>query len=254
MWTSIASKETIVVAAAAVLAGVMLRMHFNTRRPGFILPSVALVILYIFKPHYLAAVVFVLLGSWLCARVRQPAFLVTMGGLASLLLLYLMRNVVDELAFSVQRLMFASEIGRSGRAEKLLVDKYDVFWKAPEGMFQAFMGPSLTEIMVSPLALVTFIESGLILFVLMLALAVKFHRIPAYNFLLGIFTIFWLMFPNYPFGIVNIGTAIRYRSGWIIFVFAIIAALMSREAYFAWRPRRGAGPRSSQDGELSRSK
>jgi hypothetical protein len=230
IWTSIASKEAIVAGALAVLSGFLLRMYYGKKKT-FFLPIVALVTLFLFKPHYLIALAFGVFGTWLCYRVKQKTFLALLGGMFSISLLYLVRDKVDALSFGVQRLFLVTLQGGSSRNEAFFVDKYDVFLKAPLGMFQSFIGPGLADITLSPLNMITFVESMVLLGLLVFLFASRVMSIPAYNFMLGWFVMFWILFPNYPFGIMNVGTAIRYRSGWIILIFAIIAGLMTRSAY-----------------------
>jgi hypothetical protein len=234
IWTSIASKEAIVAGALAVLSGFLLRMYYGKPKTVF-LPLVAFFLMFLFKPHYLIALAFGIFGTLICYRVKQKSFLALVGGLFSFSLLYLVRDKIDALSFGVQRLFLITFQGGSSRNEAFFVDKYDVFLKAPLGMFQSFMGPSLADLTKSPLNIVTFTES-LILLVLLVFLVVSRIRImPAYNFILGGFVLFWIIFPNYPFGIMNVGTAIRYRAGWIILLFAIVAGLMTHAANSARR-------------------
>jgi hypothetical protein len=230
IWTSIASKEAIVAGALAILSGFLLRMYYGKPKTVF-LPLVALATLFLFKPHYLIALAFGVFGTWLCYHVRQKTFFALVGGMFSISLLYLVRDKVDALSFGVQRLFLVTFQGGSSRSEAFFVDKYDVFLKAPLGMFQSFIGPSLSDITLSPLNMITFVESMVLLALLVLLFTSRIKRIPAYNFVLGWFVMFWIVFPNYPFGIMNVGTAIRYRSGWIILIFAIIAGLMTHSAY-----------------------
>jgi len=243
LWSSIASKEAIVVFAMGILCGYLLRMYRNDTGFG-LLPIAALLVVFLFKPHFLAPLAFALVGTWLCFRVRRKAFLALIGGLASLVLLYMIRDMADETAFAVQRLLFIEAgFGRSSRLEPFLVDQYDLFLKAPLGMFLAFFGPKLTEIFVSPLALITFIESTTLTAFLFFLFAYRMMSLPVYSLIIGGFTLFWIMFPNYMFGVSNIGTAIRYRTGWLILIFAIVAVLMSRDLFLRWQAQ-SQGPQS----------
>jgi hypothetical protein len=232
IWTSIASKEAIVAGALGILSGFLLRMYYGKRRSIFF-PLMATVVLFLFKPHYLIALAFGIIGTWLCRHVRQKAFLALVGGMFSISLLYLIRDQIDALSFGVQRLFLVTFQGGSSRSEPFFVEKYDVFFKAPEGMFQSFMGPSLADLTKSPLNIVTFSESLFLLGLLVLLVASRIRVMPAYNFILSGFVLFWIVFPNYPFGIMNVGTAVRYRAGWIILLFAVVAGLMTRAANVA---------------------
>ncbi len=126
--------------------------------------------------------------------------------------------------------------------EPFFVDRYDVFLKAPEGMFLAFVGPTLAEVATTPLHLITFLESMFLVAVLAYFVVRRLPSLPIYSVIMGFFITFWVMFPNYPLGVMNPGTAIRYRTGWIIPVIVVIAFLLSRELYVSWR---GGTARSS---------
>jgi hypothetical protein len=233
IWTSMASKEAIVASAMAILSGVLLRMYSHRAHFG-VLPIFATVTLYIYKPHYLIAILFGVVGTWICSKVQQKALVALTGGLFSILLLYLLRDKVDELAFGVQRLFMVTQLGASSRLEPFFIEQYDVFTKAPLGMFRAFMGPELIDIFRSPLSLITYAESTMMLLFLVVLVASQFRSLPIYNLLMALFVMFWIIFPNYPLGIMNIGTAIRYRSGWIILIIAAIVGLMTRKSYQGW--------------------
>jgi hypothetical protein len=236
IWTSIASKEAIVAGALAVVCGYLLRIYFD--KPRFpLLPVIAAIIVYIYKPHYLVALSFGFIGSWLCSHVKQKAFLALTGGFMSLSGLYILRDEIDRISFGVQRLFLITTQGGSSQSEPFFIDKYDVFLKAPLGMFKAFMGPGLADLSGSVLNIITFAESVALLTFLVLLVVSRLKIMPAYNFIIGSFVIFWILFPNYPFGIMNVGSAVRYRSGWIILVFTAIVGLMSRQAYFSWSRR-----------------
>jgi hypothetical protein len=240
VWTSIASKEAIVVAAMAILSGYLLRIYSGRNLPDvLVLASVAIVALY--KPYYLAAIAYALAAAWICGKVSQKSLVALVGGLVSLFLLYLLRDTVDGLANSVQRLMFAAPLGGSSRFEPFFVEQYDVFYKALPGMALAFVGPTASEILRTPLNVVVFIESTGLILVLLAILLRRLHALPVYSLVVGIFTMFWIMFPSYPFGVINVGTAVRYRTGWLVVVFAVVAALMSRPVYVRWRFGRRPG-------------
>jgi hypothetical protein len=233
IWTSMASKESIVACALAILSGYMLRMYSHRARIS-VFPILAFVTLYIFKPQYLIALLFGVVGTWICFRVKQKALVALFGGVFSILILFLFRDKVDEMAFGVQRLFLVTEFGGSSRIVPFFVDQYDVFFKAPTGMYRAFMGPEIVDIFRSPLSLITYAESTFMLLLLTVIAASQFRTLPIYNLIISAFILFWIIFPNYPLGIMNVGTAVRYRSGWIVLVMAVIVGLMTRRAYSGW--------------------
>lgn len=236
LWTSIASKEAIVVFALAIITGYLLRLYQPEKHKFHFIAVIAIFLIFFYKPLYLPAITFAVVGTLICQRTEKKAFVAFVGALFSIGLLYLFRDLIDEAAFTLQ-VMLADErlAGRSSRSDLFFTEKYDVFLKAPLGMALSLFGPKLTEIFTSPLALISFIESSVLFAFIFIIVAQRLMLLPVYNLILGAGTIFWLIFATYPLGITNIGSAVRYRSGWIILIFGIVSVLMSRSFYMHWQ-------------------
>jgi hypothetical protein len=235
VWSSIASKEAIVVFLVAVVARYVVDIYNN--RDRFRLWHIAVLgLLYMFKPQFMPAVLFVAGTSKLAGYVREPATFALLAGTASLALLYVMRDTLDIFSRIVSVWIF-SEPGLSQRSIPLIVDQYDVFVKAPQGMLLAFVGPTVSEATNAPLQMISFLESAAILAILIIFVTWRLFRIPVYSAIVAAFTVFWIMFANYPIGIANAGTAIRYRTDYILLIFLAVAVLTSRELYVKWRRR-----------------
>jgi hypothetical protein len=249
LWTSIASKESIISFCVAIISGYLIRQYTRDAKLN-IIHSLSVFLLFIFKPHYLIAIAYAWCAQVFSNYVKQKALLSYLGLLISIAGLFLFRDEIDNLAFKVQWSFEVVENVRSTRVDAFFVDKYDVFLKIPEGFYRAFVGPTISEIVTSPLHLVTFVESMILVVALLIAVLRRFREIPIYNFIIGIGVSFWIMFPNYPFGVMNAGSAIRYRSGWIILLFVAITVLMSRELFMSWRvlhTRKRARTRASHE-------
>ena len=52
---------------------------------------------------------------------------------------------------------------------------------------------------------------------------------------IGIFTVFWIMFAVYPLGTNNPGTAVRFRTDFIMIIYVAVIVIMSRSLYINWR-------------------
>jgi len=250
VWTSLASKEAIIAGLTCLSCGYIVRMYYGRELSSnnHVLFCFSTLMIYIYKPYYLPAVVFLFGVTFFARHIRQKAFFALVSGLFSLALLFIFRDIVAELSFKVQGAFeYIDTKGRSTRIGEYFIDQYDVFWKAPQGMFQAFFGPNIGELFVSPLHLVTFVESTVVVFLLVFLLLRGLPSLPVYNVVVALFTIFWISFPTYSFGVMNVGSAIRYRSGWIIIIFFVIAVLLSRELYFTWRQSGSPSPHR-QDG------
>jgi hypothetical protein len=237
LWTSIASKECIVSFCVSVISGYLIRQYtLGTRLNLF--HALTFLLLYNFKPHYLIAIAYAWCANVIGSAVIQKELLAFLGLLISLIGLFLFRDQIDDLSFRVQWSFETITDIRSTRLEAFFVDKYDVFSKFPEGMFRAFVGPTMEEAATSPLHLATFVESMVLIGALIFAIAKRYRDIPVYSFIVGIGVSFWILFPNYPFGVMNAGSAIRYRSGWIVLLLVAITVLTSRDLYEFWIQRR----------------
>jgi hypothetical protein len=102
-------------------------------------------------------------------------------------------------------------------------------------MFRAFLGPTVSEAAGNIFQLITLVESLLILGALTGFVLIRLPRIPVYGAIIALFTVFWTMLANYPLGLANPGTAIRYRTDYILIIILAVAVLTSRNVYIDWR-------------------
>ena len=232
LWTSVAGKETMIVFALGALCSLLVEAYYNRARLAPI-HVLAAFLLILFKPHYYLALAFVFGLTWAGRRVVQKEALVLVMGLATLVMLVLVADRVDELSFRILT-HFDHENARSTR-EPFWVEPFDVFWKAPEGMYLNFVGPTFEEALRQPLQTLAFAESMALVAALLAMMLWRLPRIPVYSLLLGLFTLFWLLFVNYPFGVMNPGSAIRYRAGYLLLVVTVFAFVLSRRVFVNWR-------------------
>ena len=232
LWSSVASKEAIVVFLVCVISAYMLDIYYNRDRLT-LLTSVSVVVLAFFKVHFMAAVVFVLGILKVASRFREKAALAVTAGLLSLAMLYVVRDKIASLSLTVQ-IHFRPEDARSTR-EIFFAEPYDVFLKAPYGMFQTFFGPTISEVITSPVHVVSFAESFVLLAILSFYLLRRLPELPAFPAIVGFFTTAWLMFGMMPFGIHNPGSAIRYRTGYYVLICVLFLILTSRDRFRFWR-------------------
>ncbi len=239
MWTSITSKEAIVVLLVGILAKHVVDIFYGRDRGPVYYVLVLLPLagaLFLFKPHFLAAILFAFGVAKVGGMTRRPATFALLATATSFGLLYLLRDPIGAYVFARYR-GIQSEPGNSNRTEMFLSDKYDMFWRAPEGMFRSFFGPTATEAASGVLHLVSFTESVVLLLVLTLVVAVRLPRAPVFMAILGLFTVFWIVFATYPLGLANPGTAVRYRADYILLVYMGLVPLLSRNAYMTWRQK-----------------
>lgn len=239
LWTSIATKESIVVFLICVISTYLVGIYYNRERLG-VHHVAAFVLLYIYKPHFLAAVAFLVAGTKIAKAMRQKTAIAVLGIALSMAVLYVYRDAIDRYALQVTEWL-SSDKGQSTR-EPYLVETYDVFVKAPYGMLQSFVGPTVSEASRGVLHLFSFIEAVIMIALLGYFVVRELPRLPVYSLVLGLGTTFWIVFATYPFGMPNPGSAVRYRTDYVVLVFVAVVFLLSRDLYVSWRLGIRRGP------------
>jgi hypothetical protein len=234
IWSSIASKEAVIVFAVGVLCAFIVDLLHNRARLHWYY-LFATYIIYVYKPHFAPALAFII-GTMLVARhVREKASVVLAFGVVSLAVLYVFRDAIDALAFEAM-LHFPANTDSFSTRPGFWVEQYDVFWKAPYGVLQGFYGPTFGEALSGHAMLVfSFVESFFIIAILLYCLLRRLPELPLYNFLLWLFGTFWILFANYPLGIMNPGSAVRYRAGYLLLVVLLFTVVLSRDVFVRWR-------------------
>jgi hypothetical protein len=230
IWSSVAAKEALIVFFVGTLSAYLVGLYKNRLKFG-ILEILSAIGVFIFKSHYVPAVLAIFLFIVVGKQVKQKAALAVGAGLLSLIPLYLFRDKVDAMAFGIA----PHFLGYGSSREAYWIEKYDVFLKAPYGMFQGFFGPTLSESLSGPLQMASFMESTFIVAILLIILFRNLHKLPVFSFFVGINSLCWLLFASYPLGILNAGSAVRYRTGHLLLVFLIFAIIFSRDRYVLWR-------------------
>ena len=231
LWSSIATKEALLFLFVGAACAHIIRLFRNTDKIS-VFSLFMFLLVFTFKPHYMISLFFIL-SILYCARfVKQKAFVALMALFVSLVLMYLVRDEIDSFSRHVDSAI-ATLGGGSGRSVTL-IEQYDIFFKAPYGMYIAFVGPTLPEASKGILHIFTFIESHIIVVVLVLFLLRRLPELPIFNFVLSTGGLFWILFPNYPLGLSNPGTATRYRTGYILIVFLCAVFMQSRPLYQNW--------------------
>ena len=234
VWTSIASKEAVVVFALGIVCSYIVKMWYGEDRLR-IWHIAAFVLLMYLKPHYGGAVGYLIAVSYAARYLKQPATFALGAGLLSLVALYLVQDTMSEIVFAKVLPQFSGHGGTFIRTD-FWETHGDVYLKAPQGMFLAFFGPSPVEAFTGKsLHLFSFLESLFILCALLYFTFTGIGRLPAFTLIVGSFTTLWTLFPNYPLGVMNAGAAVRYRTGYIIILFVLATVILSRESYHTWR-------------------
>ncbi len=235
LWSSLAGKEAIVVFAIAIVCEYVVRL-FNGETMPKIRHILAVLLVGVMKFWYLPAVL-CLLGALIAGRyVRQKGILACMLVGVSLIILLVFQDVITQAALSVPHHFEVDGLTLLQR-EAPWETAGDVFRMAPWGMFQSFFGPTFDEARSGVVQLAAFIESAIIMVVLLLFPLTQGLRLPVFNAIVGLVTLGWILFLTYPLGIMNAGSAVRYRTGYEILVFTCLVIVMSRRSYETWLAR-----------------
>lgn len=234
LWSSIASKEAIVVLGVGLVAAFVVK-QFRRERRSFLLLIFGLLIIAIFKNHYLPAILFLTFGIAISRQVKQIEFLAFAALVMSFAPLYLLHERIAATALSIlPHFLGVAFVARSTR-EAFWQTPGEVYTKAAEGMALSFFGPTPAEAASGLLQMASFLESSLLVGGLVVVLFWRLPRVPLFSFFLGLGALFWILFANYPFGVMNAGGAVRYRTGYEMIVILIVVFLFSRSTYLDWR-------------------
>jgi len=229
IWTSVASKESVAVFFMGIILGFVIDILKGNKK-NFFLTVIAFYLCVLFKPQYLigisALIIYVVIAKGLSLKGVGKLFLLGLFFFFSFLSLYFFRNEIDILSLTI--IPHFDPEASSTRENTIWINDFDVFWNAPYGMFIAFFGPTFSEAMARPIVMITFIESVFILILFCVTLlyifviSVKSYRLNI--FLVSIFLApsLWLLFVHYPFGVLNPGSAIRYRQNFYAFLVILI--------------------------------
>ncbi len=241
IWSSVAGKEAIGVFCMGIIGGYLIDLLDGKRKKPRIIEILSFYLLIVFKKQYLVAIgsmiIFIILSQKLRLRAYGKLLLFMLYIFMSGSVLYTFRDIINELSFMMVP-HFSIEAG-STRENTIWVEDYDVFFNAPYGMFIAFWGPTLGEILEKPIQSFVFVESFIIFsffvyFLLKMYInTLKTFRFNVYIFSLLTIAIFWLLFVHYPFGVLNPGSALRYRTN--IYGFLVVLIYYFNARYFNQR-------------------
>jgi hypothetical protein len=238
VWTSILGKEAVGCFFCAVLA-VLIIKNLNGRYKLKFIDYAALYVCAVFKPQYLLFILQALTFISVTKRFKDKRFFPLALGLIvvglNIGVIYYYRDLIDSLAKGMA-IHFSSNnpnLAHSTRSEEPWLVPYGFFHEAPYGIFIAFFGPTVSEMLAKPAQLIAGLESAVMLICFALLLLPRLQ----YNFtrlrfnpvlFISYFLIFaGILFIHYPFGFLNPGSAIRYRSNFyglfvllLLFLFA----------------------------------
>lgn len=238
IWTSILGKEAVGCFFSCVIA-VMFIKKLNGRYTLKLIDYLALYLCAVFKPQYLLfilqALLFLSITHHFKDKKNFPFILGFVMIAINVVALYIARDLVDELArgMAIHFKNNDPNLAQSTRSEAPWIEQYGFFNSAAYGMFIAFFGPTLSEMLHKPAHFISGIESIVMIgcFLLLLWPRLKYNlsyfRFNPIVFITYFIIFVGILFVHYPFGFLNPGSAIRYRSNfYALFVLMLIYQLV----------------------------
>lgn len=236
IWTSIISKEAVGVFYMGIILGYFIDLIEDKKRKIRLIEYIAFYLLFVFKIQYLAAIfslwLYIKFSYFFNLKFFGKSMLLFLHILLSICFFYYFKDEINSISFLLPE--HFSIDGGSTRENTIWINDYDVFWNAPYGMFIAFWGPTFSDIIKSPILIIVFIESLIIFLFFMyfiysiFRLSLKIGKLNIFYFSIFFITLFWLLFAHYPFGILNPGSAIRYRENFYGFLLILIFFLFQK--------------------------
>ena len=225
IWTSVVSKEAVSVFFMGIILGLIIDLIERKKLKHYTLTLIAIYLCILFKPQYMVGILsiisYILISRILHLRGAGKALLFVLSITVSISVLYILKDLINALSYSIP-LNFDLEANGT-RQNNIWLSDNDIFWNAPYGIYLSFVGPTITEAMNSLNYFLVWLESMFILMlflfcIIRIAIAIiKTGKINIY--LIGTFLtgITWILFVMYPLGVLNPGSAIRYREGMLGF-------------------------------------
>lgn len=236
IWKSVVSKEAILIFSLGIILGDILFFLKHGYFRNWLVFLCALCLTLLFKPLYMSGIVSLLVFCFLFMRFSLKRLGVTFLSILFILsVITILWFSADMLNYVIQFLPLHFSPDASSTRENIYFTKpNDIFLNAPLGIFLSLTGPTIFEALSNPAHFLAFIESYFLLFVFcllianMLAKSIADLRLTPFVFAFASVSLLWIILVNYPFGVLNPGSALRYRSGFFAYAFLIIYGLSSR--------------------------
>lgn len=240
IWSSIAGKEAIGIFFMGIILGYIIDIIDKNRFKANFIELIAFYLIFIFKVQYLIAIFSLLFYIYLCKKLELRGygklFLILVYIILSGIGFYIFKDIINELSYILPK--HFSLMAGSTRENTIWINDYDIFYNAPYGMFISFWGPTIREIIEKPIQLGPFIESTVIFsfffyFIIKLMLRIiSTLKINIFIISLLLIVLFWILFVHYPFGVLNPGSALRYRENF--YGFFVVFFFYLNNKYFEW--------------------
>jgi len=240
VWTSIWSKELFGLIFTAIIA-VLIINFINGNYKIKIIDILGLYLCLLFNPHYLPFILQTLIFIYIARNLLNHKPFGQLGLAVfflfiNILFLYAIRDIVNMYAGIIHS-HFDTPTARATR-DNIFLEDYDFFRHLPWGMFIAFFGPTLDEMIQNPLHAIAGVESLLIIGLFFYLSKYIYIRCLLQFRISSVLPISYLMifigilFIHYPFGVFNPGSAIRYRSRFIFLFLVLLLYLYKHKHKF----------------------
>ena len=234
IWSSYPSKEVISVFSTGIIMGNIVKIFNNEKREikDNVVLYLSLFLLFIYKKQYLIVIIFLLIYCSLKNKIKfKTRIAVYIFYLISLILIfYILKDKINYF-FKDFHLHFDYGSKETVRNLTFFREKYGFYKHMFYGMFICFFGPSIWEIQQGGLKLFSFIESSMVITIICY-LIIKLKNKSIENLFLFFNSLFLLLLPQYPFGIFNSGSAVRYRTNlWLIFLGIVYIFIINKKKY-----------------------
>ncbi len=230
LWTSIVGKEAMILFAMGIICSQLIRFFQGEQFRLTPLLAVSAYFIVIMKPQYVPAVLqlvaYIKMREFLLPRagIKADLFLIAFFVIANLSFLYFFRYRIGEYAVDFQP-RFRPD-ARSTR-DNVFFEPLDFFVKMPYLLPLSLWGPTISEARTSVFHIMAFAESAvlsvLVSFLLVNGTIISVKNIKSHYhwFFLLLNTYALLFFAQYLQGVLNPGSAVRYRSNIYLLIIAL---------------------------------
>lgn len=232
-WTSIYSKESFLLFFLSLSVGALIDLCENKRVSLFFIAFTFLIVTFM-KPHYSICLYTTLLVIYLDKLGIKGIYFLILTIICTILAC-LFAWSISEVTYHYTQLLTSSYFinGASTRTNDFWLGQFDFFTYAPIGIIKSFIGPTFLEAL-NRLMFMPYFFEGIFILISVIIFSFKsiFYNSKLNALHLAIFLSFTLvlLFSHYPVGILNPGSSIRYRSGFVFPLMCFILFLANRNS------------------------
>lgn len=231
VWSVLVSKEAFgVIGSALLVSEFLVWENKGLRSVNYFCVILGLMCIFIFKKYYLPGIAVVTVLRLFRANSSRKGLWLSLGAVAAIVLAIVMSyDQIDALAR--QMIVHFKPTARSTRSSEIFSQPLGFYSNMAWGVFMSLWGPSLDEVQVSIAHCFSWLESLVVSLVTVLFVVSSWFSNPhmfkrRLAFISAPLACFLVV--HYPFGVLNPGSAIRYRTN--ITLFILLLLLLLRES------------------------